>query len=546
MRNFRETLSRLVGRAPALTLLLLLAAACGGDGPGDGGTDAGTEPAPNTFNGLGAVEVTGKVTYDFVPATYSPATERGTLSFSQLSVRPVRNAVVQLRRGTNVLASTNTDEQGDYRLSFTFSTPGDISVAVLARTVTPAIQVEDNTEGDAIWGMSSSVRSSTATVNLHAGHGWTGQGYDATKRVAAPFAVLDSMYTAARAIMAARPVTFPALKVNWSPDNVPERGETTTGAIGTSHYAPNEGEIYILGKDGADTDEYDSHVIVHEWAHYLEAQLSRSDSPGGQHGRGDVLDPRLAFSEGYGNAMAAMVLPETVYVDTVWGSTSRSWVAFGFDAETVPTSTDDPNPSGFSEATVLRLLYDLYDANASEAHDGVGVGLGPIYDVLAGAQKATSAMTTVAPFITALKQQPGVDTAGVNALLAHYKLGAITSDWGDGDTGLRGVYTRVNALPYNTSVTLAGGRYNLRNQNQYYTFTGTGAGVTVSAGHAVEDVGIVLYLQGKALAAADERFSGTETLSVPSTQSGATYVVVLTGYKSSSGSYTATLSIKSP
>jgi hypothetical protein len=458
----------------------------------------------------------------------------------------VRNAVVQLRQGTNVLVSTNTDEQGGYRLSFTSTTPGALTVSVLAKTLTPPIQVEDNTEGDAIWGMSRPVRSPTATVDLHASHGWTGQRYDATKRVAAPFAVLDSMYTAARAIMAARPVTFPALKVNWSPDNVSERGEKSTGAISTSHYAPNEGEIYILGKDGADTDEYDSHVIVHEWAHYLEAKLSRSDSPGGQHGEGDVLDPRLAFSEGYGNAMAAMVLPESVYVDTAWGSTSSSWVAFGFDAETAPSPTDDANPSGFSEYTVQRLLYDLYDTNGNETHDGVSVGLGPIYDVLAGAQKTTSALTTVAPFITALKQQPGMDTAMVNMLLAHYKLGAITSDWGDGDTGLRGIYTRVNALPYNASVTLTGGRYNLRNQNQYYTFTGTGAGVTVSASHAVEDVGIALYLQGKVLAAADDRYSGTETLSVPTTQSGATYVVVLTGFKTSSASYLATLSIKSP
>lgn len=545
MQSFREVFSRLAGRVPAVTLLLALAAACGGGDPGDGGTDGGTSPNTGLFDGLGQVSVTGKVTYDFVPATYSPATERGTLAFSQVAVKPVRNAVVQLRQGTNVLATTNTDEQGSYQLSFNSTTRGPMSVSVLARTTTPAIQVQDNTEGDATWGMTRSLGRATSTVDLHATHGWTSSGYDATKRIAAPFAVLDSMYTAAQAFMAVRTVTFPPLKVNWSPDNVPEDGNKATGAISTSHYAPNEGEIYILGKDGVDTDEYDSHVIVHEWGHYLESQLSRSDSPGGQHGKGDVLDPRLAFSEGYGNAIAAMVLPETVYTDTLWGSTSRSWVAFGFDAETAPSPTDDPSPGGFSEASVLRLLYDLYDTTNESAHDQMGVGLGTIYDVLAGAQKTTSAMTTVASFVAALKQQPGVDGAAVNTLLAHYKLGPITSEWGDGDTGLLGMYTRVSALPSTQNVTFTGGRYNLRNQNQYFTFRGTGAGVTISASSSY-DVGIALYKQGKVLAFADDYLTGTETLSVASTESNATYVLVLTGFRTTASNYTATVSFKSP
>lgn len=561
MQRFGEARSRLVGRVPAFALLLVLAAACdpvggGSDGGTDdvpqGGRDAGTDGGTNpdagpTFDGLGTLSLSGKATYDFVPATYSLATERGTLAFSQATPKPVRNAVVQLRQGTNVLTTTNTDEQGNYQLSYTSSVRGTMVVSVLARTLSPPIQVEDNTDGNAVWGMTSVVRSPTGTLNLHATHGWAGRGYDATLRVAAPFAVLDSMYTAARAFLAARTVDFPALKVNWSPDNVPQSGDKATGAISTSHYAFTEGEIYILGKDGADTDEYDSHVIVHEWAHYLEAQLSRSDSPGGQHGEGDVLDPRIAFSEGYGNALAAMVLPESVYVDTVWGSTSGSWVAFGFDAETAPSPTDDPQPGGFSEATVQRLLYDLYDSGTNEsAYDQVALGLGPLYDVLVGAQKSTSAMTTVASFVAALKRQSGVSGSAVDTLLAHYQLGPITTEWGDGDTGLKAMYTRTSSLPYNGSVTLTGGyRPNTRYQNQYFTFTGTGAGVTVSA-TSTYDVGIAVYKQGQRLAFADANLSGTESFSLASTQTDATYVVVLTGFKETTGSYTATMSIKSP
>src|SRR5699024_2060534 len=72
----------------------------------------------------------------------------------------------------------------------------------------------------------------------------------------------------------------------------------------------------ILGKEDLDTDEYDSAVVVHEWGHYFENQMARSDSMGGYHGGGDVLDMRLAFGEGWGNALAGMVRDDPLYVDT--------------------------------------------------------------------------------------------------------------------------------------------------------------------------------------------------------------------------------------
>ena len=283
---------------------------------------AGAMEAP--IRGGGTMTVSGKVTYDFVPATYTPATQSGTLEFAKATEKPARNVTVQAMQGTSVLASTNTDEQGNYQLTFTTTSSAAASIVALAKTSTPAIQVEDNTSGDAIWAISDTVSSGTTTKNLHATHGWTGVTYDINKRTAAPFAVLDSMYTAAKAFMAVRPVNFPALHVNWSPNNVPQTGDKKQGFIGTSHYAFADKEIYVLGKVGVDTDEFDSHVIVHEWGHYFEDNLSRSDSPGGPHSAGQKLDPRIAFGEGYGNAIAAILLPESVYTDTAWDG-SGTW-----------------------------------------------------------------------------------------------------------------------------------------------------------------------------------------------------------------------------
>src|SRR5512133_560791 len=102
-----------------------------------------------------------------------------------------------------------------------------------------------------------------------------------------------------------------------------------------------------------------------------------------------------------------MVLPETMYTDSLWsGATLYAW---GYDAETVPNPTDDPTPNAFSENAVLRAIYDLYDTPSDGAWDQVGVGLGPVYDVLAGPQKQTDALTTLASFVTALKAQPGAN-----------------------------------------------------------------------------------------------------------------------------------------
>lgn len=536
MHMFSRASTRRIGRVPAYAMLVALAAGCPGGGGGGGGGGIGK----------GNGTVSGKVTYDFVPATYSAMTDTGTLGFAQAEKRPVRNAVVQVRQGTTVLATTNTDEQGNFQLAYTAGGIGALTLEALAKTASPQIQVEDNTDGNAVWGIGSTITTASTSVNLHAGHGWTGSAYDATRRTSAPFAVLDSMYTAAKAFMAVRPVTFPALKVNWSPDNVPQGGDKASGFISTSHFSPSENEIYILGKAGADTDEFDSHVIVHEWGHYFENNLSRSDSPGGPHGRGDVLDPRIAFGEGYGNAIAAILLPESLYVDTVWAGAGGTLTAFGIDAETEPLDTDDPNPGVFSETSVHRLLYDLYDSGTNEtAYDKVSVGLGTLYDVLVGQQKTTPAMTTIASFITALKAQPGVDAAAVNTLLARYDMGPISSHWGDGDSRMLPMYSGVGSFPFTKTLTLDGGyEYNTWYQNQYYVFVGNGSRVTVSA-NSTYDVGIELYKQGEVVGASDDTLTGTESFSV-TTQSNATYVLVVTGFKETEGSYSVSVSITSP
>ena len=86
----------------------------------------------------------------------------------------------------------------------------------------------------------------------------------------------------------------------------------------------------MLGAADNDTDEYDQHVVAHEFQHFLEDQVSRSDTPGGPHSLDERLDMRVAFSEGFANAFSAMVLNDPVYRDSFGASQGQ---VYRFDVE---------------------------------------------------------------------------------------------------------------------------------------------------------------------------------------------------------------------
>lgn len=437
------------------------------------------------------------------------------------------------------LARTSTSQTGTFTATFS-TTAATVSVVAYSKTLNPPIQVEDNTDNDSIYGVFRDVPAVSGDASLSITSGWTGSAFTPNRRHAAPFAILDTLTTAAQAFTSVRNVVFPMLKVNWSTNNVPQAGDKTRGFIGTSHFSPAENELYILGKDGVDTDEYDTHVMAHEWGHFYQANISRSDSTGGRHGPGDVLDPRLSFGEGWGNALSAMVMPTTTYVDTSWsGSTRRSFV---FDLETAPSPTDDPTPDAFSESSVMRTLYDFYDNNADGPFDQTALGLGPIHDAMV-ADKTTEGLITIGSFVEKLKRQPSVSSTAVDAVLANYDIGPIRNQWGDGDPALSGIFTYADMLPWTQSIGLgAGNPSNSWQQNQYYIVEGRGSAVTVSA-TSTKDVAIQAFSRGQRLAAADANESGTETFSLM-TQAGRWYVIVLTGFGQGTGDYDVSVSIR--
>jgi hypothetical protein len=129
------------------------------------------------------------------------------------------------------------------------------------------------------------------------------------------------------------------------------------GELPTSFYRGDLDSLFLLGDAGTDTEEFDDHVVVHEWGHYFEDVFSRSDSIGGSHSIGQRIDARLAFGEGWATALAAMALDDPQYCDTFVPGTSGG---FGIDTE----NNNSGSQGWFNEMSVATFLYDLWDTVA--------------------------------------------------------------------------------------------------------------------------------------------------------------------------------------
>lgn len=207
-------------------------------------------------------------------------------------------------------------------------------------------------------------------------------------------------------------IDFPALELRWSVNNRTVIGDKAQGHIGTSAYDPDEdnGTIYLLGEEDRDTDEYDPHVILHEWGHYFEHQMSRADSLGGLHSLNDRLDARVAFSEGWGNALSAILLNDETYRDS-------SGVSQGFGFSFNLESRQINNPGWFSEASIGSLLYDIFDSHA-DTNDNISAGLAPLYSAITSQNyKDSPVLATIFSLSDALRQSGNFDNSSLNALL---------------------------------------------------------------------------------------------------------------------------------
>tara|TARA_Y100001935_G_scaffold253286_1_gene259145 strand:+ start:625 stop:2418 length:1794 start_codon:yes stop_codon:yes gene_type:complete len=187
----------------------------------------------------------------------------------------------------------------------------------------------------------------------------------------------------------------PKVEAYWMKGVNPATYLGSTSAL--SFYLPGYSRLFILGglngdTDNTDTDHFDNSVIIHEYGHFLEDVVFGSNSPGGSHSGDKIIDPRLAWSEGWGNFIQAAVLNTSEYIDTTGNIDGSTAYIFKLDLETAQTGNDIPTASGegnFREFSVTRFLWDMIDSNADTRFTGTDNVSGAFKDIWASLTKST-------------------------------------------------------------------------------------------------------------------------------------------------------------
>ncbi|SFV65122.1 hypothetical protein MNB_SV-12-1646 [hydrothermal vent metagenome] len=386
-----------------------------------------SESDNSTIESSSSLKIIGKITYDRIGVNNNGV----GLNHNHVTKEPAKQVVVKAIDGSGrVVSTTTTDNNGDYSLT---NLPKDteIKIRVYAKLEKSGIggwsvKVVDNTNGDSqyvIEGTLVTTGNVSTRRNLNA---------SIRTREAAPFAILGSVYQAMEKVISVdSSVTFPSLVVNWSKNNVASgsgtESELRDGQIITSHFN-GENSLYILGDANSDTDEYDNHIIIHEWGHYFESKFSRADSIGGSHTNGDRLDIRVAFGEGWGNAWSAIATDDTNYFDTMGSRQANGW-SMNIEGEA------HSSRGWYSETSIQEILYDLYDSH-NDGSDRVSLGFKPIYDILTGSQKTTPAFTSIFSFIKGLKDENPLHSDEIDTLLSGENISTIDDIYGSSQHNL--------------------------------------------------------------------------------------------------------------
>lgn len=513
-RNFLKIIS-MFGAVVTLT-------ACNGDQSPPAPAPAPPPPPPVA---PGAdVTISGTITFDRVPLN----TRTNGLDYSVIRRKAARGVIVEaVDSDGKVLDSDVTDTSGGYSVSVISRT--DVRIRARAKIVQTAeaswdVTVRDNTSSNAPYILSGGLTSSgtvNSTRDLNAASGWNGTEYSST-RAAGPFAILDSIFDAVTAFEAIDgSVSFPALQVLWSVNNgARDEGGIANGDVGTSFFSIIDDipSIVILGAANNDTDEYDPHVIVHEFIHFFEAVLSRSDSIGGSHFLTDRLDPRVAHGEGLANALAAIILKDRFYRDS-----SGADQAAGFSINLENNTNADEG--WFNEGSVGSIIYDIGDSD-NDGVDVLSAGLRPIYTAMTSPiYRETAEATTIFTLLDALREGSSINPTSLDALATGQKISGLGAD-GAGETNDGGI---PNVLPiYNRTVlggspvvvcsTEKAGDFNKLGNRAFVRFsvpTDQNVILTLArvSGATDSDPDFVLRRQGEFLNDANSFTPNTETLS---------------------------------
>ncbi len=378
-----------------------------------------------------------------VPGVAVNVTLQGTIQYQNrpedprtgpIVLSPVRGARVEILRlncGEEVIATAETADDGSYTIGFDTPSGSTLRVSVLSQRVAAGstVTVRNNPTERLVYSQESAdISLSEAAVQIQTVD--LDVLMDCQVQLAGAFNLLDEAVRDFEAIEGILAPTAAPLTILWAlgdPDGTffSVSGSDLTGdGVGGDPFLQIRGGAVLPGC--FNTDPFDDSLIAHEFGHYIAFSYSRDDSPGGAHGVAELLDPRLAWSEGWADFFSGMARSSPEFIDSFEDVSGCSGLCNIF---TYNLETKSVNCSPFaccegigSEEAVGGLLWDLFDS-INEGGDSAQI---PAADLLA----SLSALTThrfvyVGDFIEEIRARVPGQQAAIDLLVQNEGMGTL-------------------------------------------------------------------------------------------------------------------------
>lgn len=378
-------MSNSFGALLGVIFLAVLSAACAPSGSTSSGSTAPEESYCSTSTTYpDSVSITGTAVYQRREFLASCLTGGTCYLGSPGSDRAIRYAEVRILQGTNIIQCGQTDSNGQFSLQV--PKDGTYTVQVNARGDNSFVRasVLKSPNNRSLFSLSSgaltvSSNTNVGTLRANATGDLLGGAFNIFEQIVRANEYLRLKVSSSEGCSSPGCTPFtvaPKATVYWSPGVNP--GDYFGSSSLVSFYIPSQDGLYILGgadgeTDDVDTDHFDDTVILHEYGHFLEDQFSKTDSPGGSHNGNSIIDPRLAWSEGFANFFGVLVNAhfnsgDLRYRDSYGNSNSAvRGVLFNYNVETNSPARDVATTSGegnFREFAIARALWDATDRSA--------------------------------------------------------------------------------------------------------------------------------------------------------------------------------------
>lgn len=396
--------------------LVLALAGCGSAGstnedPGSsgGGASQAAEPAycGTTTTYSGGVSVTGTAQFQYRPV--SPTTGLGALTTANI---PFAEIQVANSSGVVVQCST-TDANGAISLTVPAGA-ASYTLKVLSRSDTSKVKISvlEDYYANTPYSISTTFSVGAGTTSVSAGTLTATGSSSSSKLEGGAFNIYNQIYKVnefLRTKLSDSSFVAPKVQVYWKKGFNPYT--YFGGSSLVSFYRMGTGHLFILGGNNgdvvtSDTDHFDNSVIVHEYGHFLEDKFAIPESPGGSHYLNTIIDPRLAWSEGWANFFQGAVLNAgdsswKYYVDTIGdGTGSGSKISVRFELTSTDgrcshftgdfSQCDNVTQSGegtFREVSITRFLFKTIN---TIANGGAEIPFSAVWSVFSGGDVSNS------------------------------------------------------------------------------------------------------------------------------------------------------------